>query len=196
MIRNDRQLAQTRQRAAAAKALAAEAESAVDRDTWSQAASEFEEEIADYLAVRSGTRHVFELVAIDDLAEALVKARIAKGWTQKELADELGVTEQMVQRDERVGYQKASIARLADVADALGFQLQGRLRPVGTDGSPPLSEGVRMWSTMIRIMHLGALPPMCIPEKWSGPLRSFEPWLRRHLGASRPRICHKASNLS
>ena len=146
MIRNDRQLAQTRQRAAAAKALAAEAESAVDRDTWSQAASEFEEEIADYLAVRSGTRHVFELVAIDDLAEALVKARIAKGWTQKELADELGVTEQMVQRDERVGYQKASIARLADVADALGFQLQGRLRPVGTDGSPPLSEGVRMWS--------------------------------------------------
>jgi HTH-type transcriptional regulator/antitoxin HigA len=57
------------------------------------------------------------------LAEALVKARIARGWTQRRLSDELGVAEQQVQRYEATGYVAASLARLADVADALGVTI-------------------------------------------------------------------------
>lgn len=146
MIRNDRQLAQTRHKAEAARSAATAAEAPVDRASWTEVAEELEDEMTEYEAVRSGARYVFELSSIDDLAEALVKARLAKGWTQKQLALELGVSEQMVQRDEVVGYQKASLARLADVADALGFQLQGRLQLVGADLSPPLLGGMRMWS--------------------------------------------------
>ena len=41
---------------------------------------------------------------LSDLAALLVKARIARRWTQRQLADALGVAEQQVQRYEATGY--------------------------------------------------------------------------------------------
>jgi transcriptional regulator with XRE-family HTH domain len=61
----------------------------------------------------------------------LVKARIARGWTQKQLAAALGVSEQMVQKDEAGNYKRAGVARLAEVGDVLGYRLTGRLLPDG-----------------------------------------------------------------
>lgn len=146
MIRSDRQLAQARQKADAARAAAAAARDELDRHIWLDVTKDLDEEISDYVAVRGGARHVFEITSIDDLADALVKARIARGWTQKQLAEELGVTEQMVQRDEAGGYQRASVARLADVADALGFELHGRLQPAALEEEDAPVERVRLWS--------------------------------------------------
>jgi HTH-type transcriptional regulator/antitoxin HigA len=45
--------------------------------------------------------------------------RIARGWTQRRLAEALGVAEQQVQRDESTDYRSASLARICDVAAAL-----------------------------------------------------------------------------
>jgi HTH-type transcriptional regulator / antitoxin HipB len=61
----------------------------------------------------------FEAATLLGWADAFVKARIARGWTQRKLAEQLGVAEQQVQRYEATGYAAASLARLSDVAQAL-----------------------------------------------------------------------------
>jgi HTH-type transcriptional regulator / antitoxin HipB len=57
--------------------------------------------------------------SIDDLAIGLIKARIAAGITQKELAAKIGVQEQQIQRYEADRYAAASLARLTEIAHAL-----------------------------------------------------------------------------
>lgn len=89
-------------------------------------------ELAEYERLRSGTVAAFEGSSLADLATLLVKARIARGWTQRRLAEALGVAEQQVQRYESTDYRSASLARLCDVAAALDVavtataELQGR----------------------------------------------------------------------
>ena len=86
-------------------------------------------ELSEYEAVRSGQLTTFKVNGIDDLGDALVKARIAKGWTHRQLSRVLGVSEQMIQKDEARSYERAGLARLADIADGLGYELTGWLRP-------------------------------------------------------------------
>jgi transcriptional regulator with XRE-family HTH domain len=57
------------------------------------------------------------------IAELLIKARIARGWSQTQLASALGIAVQQVQRYEASGYASASLTRLADVAKALGIDV-------------------------------------------------------------------------
>ncbi len=90
---------------------------------WSQA-SDLDAEIREYEVLRSGSLKTFEALTLADLAGALVKARIAKGWTQRQLADELSVAEQQIQRYEATGYASASLARLCDIAEALGTEIR------------------------------------------------------------------------
>ena len=87
-------------------------------------ASDLDAEIREYEVLRSGSLTSFEALTLADLAGALVKARIAKGWTQRQLADELSVAEQQIQRYEATGYASASLARLCDVAEALGTEVR------------------------------------------------------------------------
>lgn len=86
-------------------------------------ASDLRQEMAAFDALRSGAVRTFEATSLLGLADALVKARVARGWTQRRLAEELGVAEQQVQRYESTGYTSASLARLADVAEALGVTI-------------------------------------------------------------------------
>jgi DNA-binding XRE family transcriptional regulator len=55
-----------------------------------------------------------------DLGALLVQARIARGWTQRELAERLGLHMQKIQQYEATSYEGASAARLLEVARALG----------------------------------------------------------------------------
>ncbi len=87
-------------------------------------ASDLDAELREYEVLRSGSLTSFEALTLADLAGALVKARIAKGWTQRQLADELSVAEQQIQRYEATGYASASLARLCDVAEALGTEVR------------------------------------------------------------------------
>jgi HTH-type transcriptional regulator/antitoxin HigA len=82
-------------------------------------AEDLRAEIAEYELLRSGAVSTFEASSLAELPTLLVKARIARGWTQRDLADALGVAEQQMLRFEATGHRAASLARLCDVADAL-----------------------------------------------------------------------------
>lgn len=96
-------------------------------------AEDLRSEIAEYELLRSGTVSSFDASSLSDLAILLVKARIARGWTQKQLAEGLGVAEQQVQRYESTGYRAASLTRICDVASALGVTVTERAVLGNTD---------------------------------------------------------------
>lgn len=98
-------------------------------------AEDLREEIDEYERLRSGTVVTFEASSLADLAILLVKARIARGWTQRQLADALGIAEQQVQRYESTEYRSASLARICDVADALGTTVTERAVLTGSDAA-------------------------------------------------------------
>lgn len=84
------------------------------------------EEIAEYEALRSGARTHFPAGSVEELAEGLIRARIARGWTQRELAERLGLKEQQIQRYEATNYASADLARVQQVMQALHIRLQGQ----------------------------------------------------------------------
>jgi HTH-type transcriptional regulator/antitoxin HipB len=92
-------------------------------------------ELTEYEALRSGTVRTFEVASLPELAVALVKARIAKGWSQRRLAEELGTAEQQIQRYESSGYSSASLARLCDVVAALGVDVREVVTLPSTDAA-------------------------------------------------------------
>lgn len=87
--------------------------------------ADLQAELADYESLRSGQRTVLPLNSWDELPRALIQARIARGLSQKELAQQLGLKEQQIQRYEATDYASASLARLRKVMRALGLQIQG-----------------------------------------------------------------------
>lgn len=88
---------------------------------------ELREEIAEYEALRSGKTTVWELDSLKDLPEALIRARIASGLTQNELAARLGLREQQIQRYEATRYAGVSLDRIHEVASALGLRITERV---------------------------------------------------------------------
>ena len=54
--------------------------------------------------------------------KALIALRIAQGWTQRQLADALGVNEAQVSRDERNDYHGVTQERFARILEALGVE--------------------------------------------------------------------------
>ncbi len=95
-------------------------------------ATDLREELAEYEKLRDGSTTVIEATSLGGLADALIKARIARGWTQRQLADRLGVAEQQVQRYESTSYRTASLARLCDIAETLDVTITQRAL-LGTD---------------------------------------------------------------
>lgn len=87
-------------------------------------ADDLRTEIAEYEALRTGSIDTFEAGSLPDLATALIKARIARGWTQRDLAERLGVAEQQIQRYESTQYTSDSLARLSDIAKALDIDVR------------------------------------------------------------------------
>lgn len=81
-------------------------------------------EIADYEKLRGGEVTSIVADSILDLAGALIKARIVRNWTQKELGERLKLPEQQIQRYEATLYKGVSVERLQEVADALGIRVQ------------------------------------------------------------------------
>lgn len=89
-------------------------------------AADMRDELAEYEKLRDGSTTVIEATSLAGLADALIKVRIARGWTQRQLADRLGVAEQQVQRYESTSYRTASLARLCDIAEALDVTISQR----------------------------------------------------------------------
>lgn len=85
------------------------------------------EELKEYEDLKSGKISELELDSLDELPNGLIRARIASGLSQKELADRLGIKEQQVQRYESEGYMSASLQRLSDISKALGIKVTEKI---------------------------------------------------------------------
>jgi HTH-type transcriptional regulator / antitoxin HigA len=86
--------------------------------------NDLEQEIADYEALRSGTVTTIAAESLTELPVALVKARIIRNLTQKDLGERMGLPEQQIQRYEATLYKGVALERLQEVADALQIRVQ------------------------------------------------------------------------
>jgi transcriptional regulator with XRE-family HTH domain len=84
-------------------------------------------ELEEYDNLKAGKHDVGTLTSLDDLPRILIRARIASGLTQRDLADRLGMPEQQVQRYEANDWSAASLGRLIEVARVLGVSIQPTL---------------------------------------------------------------------
>ena len=84
---------------------------------------EFEREIKTYESLREGQLCVVMGGQFHEIARILIQIRIAKGWSQTDLAREIGIEPQQIQRYEATDYEGASLTRLYDIVDALEVPL-------------------------------------------------------------------------
>ncbi len=76
-------------------------------------------EMEEYNALITGKVTAFE-ESFNDLPNVLIKARIAKRLTQKELAIQIGKAEQQIQRWEKEEYKNATFNNIRKIIDVLG----------------------------------------------------------------------------
>ncbi len=82
---------------------------------------DLEVEIEDYESLLAGEFDPRELHSVASLPLTLIKARIAKGISQRELAERLGLKQQQIQRYEATDYASASLTRIGEIVDSLGY---------------------------------------------------------------------------
>ena len=95
-----------------------------ERDAVKSQLESLKSEISEYEALRTGKQRSFSTESFEELPQTLIKARIASGLTQKQLAERLGLKEQQVQRYEATGYASASLKRINQVIRALGLKVR------------------------------------------------------------------------
>jgi len=76
-------------------------------------------QLHEYETLKSGTVEILKASSLEELPSILIRARIAKGLSQRQLADAIGLKEQQIQRYEAEEYASANLRRLADIANAL-----------------------------------------------------------------------------
>jgi len=87
---------------------------------------ELEEQLSEYARLRNEQPSDLGEATLEDLPDVLVKARIASGLSQRQLADLLGMKEQQIQRYEATNYEAASFVRVLELAEALNLEFVGR----------------------------------------------------------------------
>ena len=132
MIQNERQFKVTRGQIARLRA-ALEATQTVRDDTDPRVframvagiesqMEELTEELAQYERLKEAA--CLHLESAASLAQVLIMARVARGYSQKDLADKLNLSPQQIQRYEATGYRSASLQRVVDVMEALQIDFQ------------------------------------------------------------------------
>lgn len=77
-------------------------------------------ELGDFDLRRKGDLSTFDAASLEERVTVPVKARIARGWTQRQLGEALGMAEQQIQRYEANNYHSTRLAHLCDIANAPG----------------------------------------------------------------------------
>lgn len=103
--------------------------------SYQRQAAELRSQIEAYEKIRAGLKPTIELDAISELGRGLIEARLARGLTQRELANLTGCQEQQVQRYEKDSYASASLKRIEQLAAALGINFKGTLSVTQSDNS-------------------------------------------------------------
>jgi HTH-type transcriptional regulator / antitoxin HipB len=88
------------------------------QNSFQQQIDRMQAELREYDGLKAGKVEI-TMGAIEDLPKVLIQKRISLGMTQKELAEKLGIKEQMVQRYESTAYESISCQRLIEVWNAL-----------------------------------------------------------------------------
>lgn len=81
-------------------------------------------QVAEYEALQAGRQRALQLRSLDEIPGALIRARIAKGLSQKQLAEKIGLKEQQIQRYEATDYATASFGRMQQVIRALNLRIR------------------------------------------------------------------------
>ena len=85
---------------------------------------ELKSQVREYEKIRKAKALSYSL---DNLQDLLIQARIAKGLTQKQLADRLKIDARQIQRYEKTNYSSVSLERVIDICKALGISIKGRI---------------------------------------------------------------------
>ena len=91
-----------------------------EREAIASQLASLREELEEYDQLKSAEVSAIVVSSLDELPEGLIKARIARGLTQRQLAQRLDLKAQQIQRYEAERYASASYQRLCEVAHALG----------------------------------------------------------------------------
>lgn len=86
---------------------------------------QLEEEVESYERLKRG--EFDEMLNLRGLGQLLVSLRIARGLTQRQLAERLGVHETQVSRDERNEYHGVTLERAAKILETLGAEVHSRV---------------------------------------------------------------------
>jgi transcriptional regulator with XRE-family HTH domain len=109
-----------------------------EHDALASQLEELQAEILEYERLKAADLSIISIASFDELANGLIKARIAAGISQRDLAARLGLKEQQIQRYESERYAAASYQRLRDIADAIGVRITNDillpLAPINFDG--------------------------------------------------------------
>lgn len=115
-----------------------------EREALESQLQDLEAELNEYDRLKSSAPAVISIDSFDELADGLIKARIASGLSQKALAERLGLKEQQIQRYEAERYATASYQRLREVADALSVRIRNDiLLPVAPGNFSSLVDKLR-----------------------------------------------------
>ena len=99
----------------------------VQREALQSQLSDLEADLREYEALKAGDFAFGQLKGVAELPRQLIRARIARGLSQRELADRLGLKEQQIQRYEASDYASASFGRIQEVVSALGVEVDRTL---------------------------------------------------------------------
>ncbi len=81
------------------------------------------DQVKEYDALRTGEITILEATDLRELPKILIRARIAQGLTQRDLAELVGLKEQQIQRYESDEYATANLRRLGEIAGALKLNI-------------------------------------------------------------------------
>ena len=96
----------------------------VHLDALNSQLEELQEEIAEYQALKTGEIKGVTINSFEEWPEVLIKARIARGWSQEQFANILEVHPQQIQRDESTRYAGASLKKIIAIQKALGITVK------------------------------------------------------------------------
>lgn len=134
MIRNERQYWATRSEVERFERLLSESEKSdadddvhpliakARRDASNSRLLDLKADLQEYESLKAGKFDMSGLMIVTALPEMLIKARIARGMTQRDLAERIGLKEQQIQRYEATDYASASLSRIMDVVAGLVAQ--------------------------------------------------------------------------
>ena len=95
-----------------------------EREAMESQLMDLQEELEEYDKLKSAGNSTISIGSFEELADGLIKARIAGGLSQRALAERLKLKEQQIQRYEAERYASASYQRLCQVARALELRME------------------------------------------------------------------------